>query len=132
MNITLINKITRQYSNGMSILAHFSRQPHGRFSSLKRKESADVFTHVSLLIGTQFYLTKYDRLSNAYSAVYIRYGGVFRLLIGTSDVILSDVVQRLLFSLQSDNRRFGYDEFCEGHNLLVVRCGKEHHLTIVW
>jgi hypothetical protein len=71
-------------------------------------------------------------LADRDGAVNVAQGPVLVFLAVALDVILLDVVQRLLFSPQSDDDGFvGYDFLGKLHHRLIVGGREQQHLTLV-
>ena len=76
------------------------------------------------------YLTEYHGLSDRNRSVDVGEGLILFLETLALDVVLLDVVQTLLFALESDEHRVLNHFRREAHHLLLVRRREEQHLAL--
>jgi hypothetical protein len=76
------------------------------------------------------YVTEDDCLTDGDDAINIGNCLVFNVLIAALDVILLDVVQNFFFLLKSNRDGEGNRHLSEIHDVLLVSCAEQHHLTL--
>lgn len=74
-------------------------------------------------------MTKDDRLANCDDTINVLDRLVFFVLIPATDIILNDVIQRLLFTQQFDDNRIFHNMLGKFHHRAIIGCGKQQHLT---
>lgn len=85
---------------------------------------------MSDLSNMRTYVAEDHRLSDSDSSVDIGERLKLALLILTLDVVLLYVVKAFLFASQPNDDWIRDDLLCKNHHILVVRRGKEQHLTV--